>query len=179
MPEKFAAGPVLPHAAKHGDGPLSLRFAQAAIVAAFIAGPAFAGTITGTASVIDGDTLEIHGTRIRLEAMDAIESRQRCTLPGGREWNCGRDAALALAEKIGRAPVSCAVSGKDRYGRAVATCSLRGEDLGGWMVENGWAVAYRRYGVQYVPAEDRARKARRGIWASRFVMPSEWRKGQR
>lgn len=156
------------------------RFQIIAVLATvLVVSPVAAETITGTASVIDGDTLDIHGTRIRLSAMDAIESRQRCSLPGGREWNCGRDAAFALSDKIGRAPVSCAVSGHDRYGRSVAVCRLRGEDLGGWMVENGWAVAYRRYGVEYVPAEDRARKAQRGIWASRFVPPAEWRKGQR
>ncbi|WP_341485625.1 thermonuclease family protein [Thioclava sp. GXIMD4215] len=141
--------------------------------------PAMAETISGTASVIDGDTVEIHGRRIRLNAMDAIESRQRCTLPDGKSWNCGRDASFALADKIGRSPLSCSVVDIDRYGRAVAICRLRGEDVGGWMVENGWAVAYRRYGTQYVAAEDRARKARRGIWASRFVMPWDWRRGVR
>jgi endonuclease YncB( thermonuclease family) len=41
------------------------------------------GTITGTASVIDGDTIDIHGSRIRLHAIDAIESRQKCLLPNG------------------------------------------------------------------------------------------------
>jgi endonuclease YncB( thermonuclease family) len=34
--------------------------------------------ITGTATVIDGDTIEIHGIRIRLEGTDAPESRQLC-----------------------------------------------------------------------------------------------------
>lgn len=148
------------------------------VVLAFVS-PANAETISGTVSVIDGDTIEIHGRRIRLNAMDAIESQQRCTLPDGKSWNCGRDAAFALADKIGRSPLSCSVVDIDRYGRAVAICSLRGEDVGGWMVENGWAVAYRRYGTRYVAAEDRARKARRGIWVSRFVMPWDWRRGVR
>ncbi|SOC16876.1 endonuclease YncB(thermonuclease family) [Rhodobacter sp. JA431] len=158
---------------------MPLRFQAVALIITLLSVPAFGGTLTGTASVIDGDTIEIHGTRIRLSAMDAIESRQRCTLPDGSQWNCGKDAAFALADKIGRAPVSCDVSGTDRYGRAIATCYLRGEDIGGWMVEHGWAVAYRRYGTQYVPAENRARVEGRGIWASQFVMPSEWRRGKR
>lgn len=141
--------------------------------------PVAAETITGTASVIDGDTLDIHGTRIRLSAIDAIESRQRCTRPNGAEWNCGKASAFALSDKIGRAPLTCAVSEADRYGRSIAVCKLRGEDINLWMVENGWAVAYRRYGTEYVQAEDRARAARRGIWASRFVMPWDWRRGAR
>jgi endonuclease YncB( thermonuclease family) len=37
----------------------------------------FASDLAGQASVIDGDTLEIHGTRIRLWGIDAPESDQR------------------------------------------------------------------------------------------------------
>jgi len=165
------------------------RFASAPTVAlvallAFLcplgnAQAAGANTITGTATVIDGDTIDIHGARIRLQAIDAIESRQRCILPNGREWRCGTDSANALAQRIGRAPVECRVSGKDRYGRFVARCFQKGEDLNAWLVANGWAVAYRQYGREYVPQENAARKARRGIWASRFVMPWDWRRGQR
>ena len=71
-------------------------------------------TVTGTASVIKADRIDIHGSRIRLQAVDAIETRQRCVLPGGKEWRCGADAANALARKIGSAPVGCRVSSKDR-----------------------------------------------------------------
>jgi len=42
--------------------------------------------------VIDGDTLEIHGQRIRLHGIDAPESRQLCRLDG-KPWQCGKDAA--------------------------------------------------------------------------------------
>jgi endonuclease YncB( thermonuclease family) len=41
------------------------RFLIAALVT-LVSSPALAGTITGQASVIDGDTLEIHEQRIRL-----------------------------------------------------------------------------------------------------------------
>lgn len=148
-----------------------------ALVAVF-GGGANADSVSGTASVIDGDTIEIHGTRIRLHAIDAIESRQRCLLPGGKAWNCGRAAALALAEKIGRAPISCEVRDVDRYGRLVAVCRAGKTNLNAWLVANGWAVAYRRYGRDYVSEENAARKADRGIWASEFQMPWDWRQQQ-
>lgn len=148
----------------------------AVAMVALIGSSANAASITGTASVIDGDTIEIHGNRIRLHAVDAIESRQRCLLPGGKVWNCGRASALALADKIGRAPVSCDVRDVDRYGRLVAVCRKGNEDLNAWLVASGWAVAYRRYGRDYVSEENAARKARRGIWASEFMMPWDWRR---
>ena len=126
--------------------------------------------------MIDGDTIDIHGQRIRLHAIDAIESRQRCKRANGTEWRCGRDAAFALSDHIGRAPVICEVTDFDRYGRFVAICYLRGEDLNAWMVRKGWAVAYRRYGTDYVAEEGIARKHRAGIWASSFEMPWDWRR---
>jgi len=39
---------------------------------------AFADNLSGQASIIGGDTLEIHGTRIRLWGIDAPESSQLC-----------------------------------------------------------------------------------------------------
>lgn len=91
-----------------------------ALVATIISQPVGAKIISGTASVIDGDTIEIHGQRIRLSAIDAIESLQPCILAGGKRWKCGRDAAFALSDKIGRAPLACEVKDIDRYGRSVS-----------------------------------------------------------
>ncbi len=65
-----------------------------AIALCLLASPALAA-VTGIASVIDGDTLEIHGQRIRLHGIDAPESRQLCFIDG-KPWQCGKDAANAL-----------------------------------------------------------------------------------
>ena len=67
----------------------------------------------------------------------------------------------------------------DRYGRTVAVCHVGSEDLDRWMVEQGWAVAFRKYSLDYVDAENDAREAGRGIWQGEFEMPLEWRAARR
>jgi len=54
-----------------------------------------------------------------------------------------------------------------------------GEDLGEWMVLRGWAVAYVYYSYEYTRAEAIAKSRKRGIWASEFDMPWDWRQAQR
>ncbi len=148
-----------------------------AIILCLLATPALAD-VTGPARVIDGDTLEIQGERIRLHGIDAPESRQLCRLDG-KPWQCGEAAASALTGKIARQPVTCEDLGRDRYKRIIGRCTVAGEDIESWMVANGWALAYRRYSLDYVDQEADARAARRGIWASEFVPPWEWRRGKR
>lgn len=144
---------------------------------AFASLPAIAMT-TGIPSVIDGDTIEIHGERVRLHGIDAPESRQLCTR-GGKSVRCGQVAARALDVLIGSRPVSCSPKDRDRYGRTVAVCHVGGVDLNDWMVRRGHAVAYSRYTKAYVAAEAEARHAKRGVWAGSFEKPEDWRRQQR
>ena len=138
-------------------------------------------TLTGVPRIIDGDTIRIGNTRIRLHGIDAPEAKQTCTA-GGKEWRCGQEATFALANIIGRTWVDCVERDRDRYGRIVAVCRVggpKGKDLGAWMVSEGWALAYRKYSLDYVAAEDAARKAGRGLWRGKFITPWEWRRGKR
>jgi len=132
-------------------------------------------TVSGQASVMDGDTLEMHSQRIRLHGIDAPESLQSCHLPDGRTWRCGYTAARRLRDFIGNKTVTCEPKGQDRYGRIVAVCAAGGEDLGAWLVEHGWALAYARYSQAYAAQQKRAEAVRAGIWQSRFQKPWEWR----
>src|SRR5215475_8270074 len=78
-----------------------------------------AAAVVGVASVIDGDTIEIHGQRIRLYGIDAPEASQLCDLDG-KPWRCGQASANALADNIGRRTVMCEPRDRDRYGRLVS-----------------------------------------------------------
>ncbi|ULO22982.1 thermonuclease family protein [Methylocystis sp. SB2] len=148
------------------------------ILAATISSSALAD-IVGRASVIDGDTIEIHAQRIRLHGIDAPEKGQPCFDGADQPYNCGQRAAMALDEFIGQSPVSCRERDVDRYGRTVASCQVRGEDIELWLVRSGHAFAYRRYSSDYIGAEQEAKNAKRGLWAGSAQPPWEWRKDRR
>ena len=81
-------------------------------------------TVSGPARVVDGDTLEVRGTRVRLHGIDVPESKQRCR-SAERTWPCGHEATRAFARRT----VACEERDQDRYGRIVAVCRVGGEDV--------------------------------------------------
>jgi len=86
-----------------------------------------------------------------------ISASQTCKLDSGSTYRCGQEAAFALAEFIGRRTVSCEDRGRDRYDRMIAVCRASGTDLSAWLVEAGWAVAYRKDSDDYLIEEAKAR----------------------
>src|SRR5687768_6525455 len=88
-------------------------------------GPALAQMeLVGRAAVIDGDTIEIQGERIRLNGIDAPESKQLCKNEKGEPYRCGAMAARALDEFLAASrPTRCEFVERDRYGRFVGNCS--------------------------------------------------------
>lgn len=135
-----------------------------------------ATALTGPATIIDGDTLEISGRRVRLWGIDAPETSQLCNRAAAT-YQCGRDAAQALTSHVEGRTITCSPQGhEDRYRRIVAVCRLEGSDLGGWMVLQGLAVDYPRYSQgAYAPEEETARKAKAGLWSGSFTLPWLWR----
>lgn len=121
--------------------------------------------IEGVAKILDGDTIDVAGMRIRLEGIDAPESDQMCKTSSGAAWACGTEATKALKGLVGSEPLSCQVKkGRDPYGRVVATCYLGDIDIDAWMVEHGWAWAFVKYSNVYVKEEARAKAQKIGIW---------------
>lgn len=147
------------------------------VLAAFLIwnGVAIADDI-GQASIIDGDTIEIHGTRIRLWGVDAPESDQLCRGQDSEQYRCGAQAANDLDAFLARRPVNCNPISLDRYGRTVATCSVAGVDLGDWLVRKGFALDWPEYSRgRYGEAQQEAEQAGRGMWKGSYVEPWRYR----
>jgi endonuclease YncB( thermonuclease family) len=128
-------------------------------------------TQRGTAVVNDGDSITLGKERVRLLGIDAPEYSQVCQR-GGADYACGRRAREALVQLIGRRPVSCSGTRRDRYGRFLGECIVGDVNLNRAQVVAGWAVAYGGYETE----EAAARAAKAGIWAGTFDRPQDWRR---
>jgi endonuclease YncB( thermonuclease family) len=127
--------------------------------------------LTGRVQVIDGDTIDMGGVRIRLQGVDAPERRETCRDAAGRDWSCGSWAGEALRALIADRPLACRDLGERTHDRVVAACTLDGRDLGALLVAEGIVRACPRYARQhphsrgYEAIEVEAIAARRGLHA--------------
>ncbi|UCI08695.1 thermonuclease family protein [Mesorhizobium sp. B1-1-8] len=134
--------------------------------------------ITGVASVVDGDTIEIHGQRIRFNGIDAPESRQYCIDAKGFDYPCGRRSAEALDTFLAASRrVQCTFVTWDRYHRFVGDCRRAdGASVAAWMVEHGQALDWPRYSHgAYAAQQTKAEAAKVGLWVGAFQAPWDWR----
>ena len=142
-------------------------------------------TILGNAKVIDGDTIKINKKKIRLFGIDAPEKKQICQkiylsfiiFNFQKDYLCGEESSLALLKKLQGKKVKCILeNNKDKYKRYIGTCYIQKQDINGWLVKNGYAVAYRKYSKRYVLQEKYAKENKLGIWEGTFIEPEKWRR---
>ena len=128
-------------------------------------------SIRGPVRVVDGDTLQVGNSRVRLWGIDAPEKDQWCG-----QAPCGREATQMLQTLIGGKEVVCFPRDKDKYGRTVAVCWVYRLELNKAMVKTGHAVDYKRYSQgAYDKEQEHAKGFKLGIWATGFVEPERWR----
>jgi endonuclease YncB( thermonuclease family) len=148
----------------------------AGAVVAFVSGYFPRGeTISGAVRVVDGDSLHVGDTEVRLFGVDAFEGRQVC-VRDGNPWRCGEAAANALRKLTTGATITCDQRDTDSYGRTVAVCTDGTVDLGAELARAGLALAYRQFSDDYVDEESEAKAARRGAWAGDFTDPWDARR---
>jgi endonuclease YncB( thermonuclease family) len=127
--------------------------------------------LSGVARVIDGDTLEISGTHVRLAGLDAPENDQQCRTEHGVVWDCGRYVTQELRSLLGRAEVRCVDEGDGGYGRVLGRCYWGVLDLSAHLVGLGLAWVDPRFEQTYLSLEKEAAIAQRGLWAMSSSRP--------
>ena len=131
--------------------------------------------------VIDGDTITIHGEKVRLHGIDAPEMEQICRTKKNNPYACGVISKELLYSWISKSKnkIYCYYSERDRYKRIIGKCYLgpgSNSSLNKRMVEYGYAVAYTRYSKRYLKWEEYAKNKELGIWKYQFDRPEDWRK---
>lgn len=152
--------------------------AKVAFLVLICISPAHAAEIvTGRASVIDGDTIDIGDVRIRFDGIDAPESWQRCKQSTRKAYRCGKEAAFALDSFLaGSRPTTCRLfereDGHDGK-RWIGSCFRSdGTDVSRWLVRSGWALDWPKYSDGRYAADQARAKARGvGIWRGAFENP--------
>lgn len=92
--------------------------------------------VRGPCWVIDGDTIDINGTRIRLAGIDAPEL----------DDPYGQGAKFLLIRLCKGQVIRAVTEGDQSYDRSVATCYLPdGRDLSAEMVRAGMAIDWRKF----------------------------------
>jgi endonuclease YncB( thermonuclease family) len=132
--------------------------------------------LEGPARVIDGDTLDVGGERVRLEGIDAPELAQMCPRRLTGTWACGEAAAKELRRRVEGHDLSCEARGTDKYGRTLGVCFVGGRDVNALMVRHGFAWAFRKYSLSYVREEEEARAEHAGIWQGEAEPAWEYRR---
>lgn len=151
----------------------------------------YAETIRGKARVIDGDTIEVNGEKIRLLCIDTPESsyRGKTQYCLDNETDCGNLAKKTLKEMIGKNEVWCEYEKKDMYGRILGVC----QEYSYWntypywgtynysMIHAGYAWFYPggKECKPYKEAFEEAVKEERGLFdedIGGFKEPKLWRK---
>ena len=113
------------------------------------------------------------GDTVRAATSDEVKDLRR---EASALKECVDDLTLEnLTKLITGSQVGCVSLGRDKHGRTLARCSAGDVDLNRTMVATGYALAYRRYSMDYVSAEESAKVAKRGIWPGTFELPSDVR----
>jgi succinoglycan biosynthesis protein ExoI len=136
-----------------------------------------ADNITGRASVVDGDTIDIGDVRIRFNGIDAPESWQRCKQSTRNAYRCGKEAAFALDSFLAASrPTTCRLIEKEaghEGKRWIGECFRSdGAMVNRWLVRNGWALDWPKFsGGRYAADQAKAKARGVGIWRGSFTSP--------
>lgn len=162
-------------------------------IIAIVATSACASIATGQtinvpgARAIDGDSIAID---VRLKGVDAFEHDAVFADTRGRCTSCGKAAQNSLAAILDRGQqngsIKISFSKSHSYNRIVGTAESSGMDIGESMIVAGYAVPLPEFlrddperAERYAKAYETAINQKKGAFAGTWIIPKEWRQGQR
>lgn len=95
--------------------------------------------LIGQATVIDGDTIRVGESKVRIWGLDAAEM----------DTEAGVRAKSAMVALVDGQEVKCEPNGDISYDRIVAQCFVDGTDLAEEMIRQGYAKPYCRFAGAY------------------------------
>jgi endonuclease YncB( thermonuclease family) len=140
-----------------GIGALAMTGLSGALFGQMPPPPTLISAPADQVAVIDGDTLRLDGTIVRLSDLSAPPRGQACAAGP----DCGSRASEHLADLVRDRQVMCHIVGYDELGRPTARCQAEGRDVNLDLVSDGWAKAL---GPNLISAETDAQAHHRGIW---------------
>lgn len=91
--------------------------------------------------IVDGDTIWLEGTNIRLESYDTPEPHN--DICGGQaEVELAHRASRRLRDLLNQNAFTVEAHGEDRYGRTLATIRIADQDVGDILISEGLARSW-------------------------------------
>lgn len=133
--------------------------------------PTLSGVISAeprAVAVVDGNTLRLAETVVRLAGVEAPRRGASCRAANGSSYDCGTEAAAALGRLVRGERVACRLEGRDRLGLPQGRCDAGATAVNRAIVLGGWARATQGRGTRdnddLTQAERSARAGQRGVW---------------
>ena len=139
--------------------------------------PAPSGVLSaeaGAVSVVDGDTLLLRETVVRLRGVLAPGRGTSCQGVRGEILDCGGEAARGLAAIVRGRDLACRLVGRDERGFVQADCLAGPTDVNRAIVAAGWARVSPEdsaAAARLRQDEQSARTARLGLWLDMAAKP--------
>jgi len=128
--------------------------------------PRLAGQLDADAplvAVVDGQTLRLRESVVRLHGVVAPMRGQECRGADGARFDCGAASSEALAALVRGHAVTCKLDGRDEAGFPQGHCEAGGVSLNRAVVSAGWARA-DSHAPDLASEEAGARALHLGIW---------------